>query len=47
MLIAIWHMLQSGETYSDPGKDFYLHRTAKARHGERSINCEASATRSP
>ena len=26
MLIAIWNMLQTGETYNDPGDDFYVRR---------------------
>jgi transposase len=26
MLIAIWNMLQTGETYNDPGHDFYVRR---------------------
>jgi len=27
MLVAIWNMLQTGTTYSDPGDDFYTRRT--------------------
>jgi transposase len=27
MLVAIWNMLQTGATYSDPGDDFYTRRT--------------------
>jgi len=26
MLVAIWHMIQTGETYNDPGDDFYVRR---------------------
>jgi transposase len=26
MLIAIWNMLQTGETFNDPGGDFYSKR---------------------
>ena len=26
MLIAIWNMLQTGETFNDPGSDFYSKR---------------------
>lgn len=34
MLIAIWHMLSTGELYQDPGPDYFTRRTpakAKAR----------------
>lgn len=34
MLTAIWHMLQTGEIYKDPGPDYFTRRTpakAKAR----------------
>jgi transposase len=26
LLIAVWHMLQTGETYLDPGGDYYTRR---------------------
>ncbi|MGC5225335.1 IS110 family transposase [Micromonospora sp. DT81.3] len=25
LLVAVWHMLQNGEAYTDPGADFYVH----------------------
>jgi hypothetical protein len=25
-LVAAWHMLQTGETYTDPGGDYYVRR---------------------
>lgn len=27
MLVARWHMLQTGTTYNDPGDDFYVRRS--------------------
>jgi transposase len=29
MLIAAWHMLQAGETYNDPGGDYFARRNPK------------------
>ena len=26
LLVAVWHMLQTGETYLDPGSDYYTRR---------------------
>ena len=26
LLVAVWHMLQTGETYLDPGGDYYTRR---------------------
>ncbi len=50
MLVAIWNMLQTGETYSDPGDDFYTRRSpdkAKNRAIEQLRNLGYTVTLEP
>jgi Transposase IS116/IS110/IS902 family len=44
---AAWHMLQTGETYSDPGGDFFARRDPDAPANASSPSSNDSATPSP
>jgi hypothetical protein len=47
ILIAIWHMLSTGETYRDLGGDYFARRDPNASPDASSHNSNASATPSP
>ena len=47
ILIAAWHMLQTGESYRDPSGDYYSAATPNASPNASSRSCSASATPSP
>ncbi len=50
MLVAIWNMLGTGETYSDPGDDFYTRKNpdkAKNRAIEQLRNLGYTVTLEP
>jgi hypothetical protein len=47
LLIAVWHMLQTGETYLDPGGDYYTRRDPARTTRRSSPSSNASATPSP
>lgn len=46
MLTAIWHMLQTGELYSDPGGDYFRRRYPTARSNASSPSSKDSASTS-
>lgn len=50
MLIAVWNMLQTGETYDEPGGDFYAKRNpekAKRRAVDQLRNLGYAVTLEP
>ncbi len=47
MLTAAWHMLQTGETYNDPGADYFARRSPERQTPASSPSSNASATPSP
>jgi transposase len=47
ILTAAWHMLQTGETYTDPGGDYFTRRDPERATKRLVANSNASATPSP